>query len=103
MVCGINNNWPLADFEIHEIDEALENVQQFCGDWPEAKLIGMIAPSLNSTKNAIEPRSPQFFKTSFALLAKTCKNCHRETDHAFNVVTVPDLPPVVNQDFKPVQ
>lgn len=99
---GINNNWPLADFEIQEIEEALEDVQKFCNDRPEVKFIGMIAPALDSAKNAIEQESPQLFKSSFAFLTQTCNNCHRETDHAFNVVTVPSELPVTNQDFKPV-
>ena len=29
---GQNQNWPLADFEIHEIEEALEDIQKFCID-----------------------------------------------------------------------
>lgn len=100
---GINNNWPLANFEIQEIEEALEDVQKFCNDRPEIKFIGMIAPALDSTKNSIAHKSPQLFKSSFVLLTETCNNCHRETDHAFNVVTVPTELPVANQDFKPVQ
>src|SRR5258705_5044844 len=43
---GQNDNWELADFEIHEIQEALEDVQKFCNDRPEAKSITMINPAL---------------------------------------------------------
>jgi len=100
---GINNNWPLADFEIQEIEEALEDVREFCKDRPEVKVIGMITPALDSTKNSIQRKNLTLFKSSFLLLTNTCNNCHRETDHAFNVVTVPTELPVVNQDFKPVQ
>jgi hypothetical protein len=100
---GINNNWPLADFEIHEIEEALEDVQKFCSDRPEVKSIGMITAALDSTKNSIQQKNPSLFKSNFLLLTATCNNCHKATDHAFNVVTVPTEPPVANQDFKPVQ
>src|SRR5437762_7660110 len=95
---GINNNWPLADFEIHEIEEALEDLRKFCTDRPEVKEIGMITPALDSTKNSIQRKNLALFKNSFLLLTNTCNNCHKETNHAFNVVTVPTELPVVNQD-----
>ena len=100
---GKNSNWPLADFEIHEIEEALEDVQKFCRDRPEVKAMAMITPALDSTKNSIQQKSLPLFKNSFLLLTTTCNNCHKATDHAFNVVTIPTQLPVVNQDFKSAQ
>ena len=97
---GLNQNWKLADFEIQEIQEALEDIKQFNSDRPEAKDIGMINPAMDSVKNAIKQKNYQQFKSSFTLLTNTCNNCHRTTDHAFNVVTIPTGLPVVNQDFK---
>lgn len=99
---GINKNWELAAFELHEIEEALEDVRKFCSDRPEIKAIGMINPALDSTKNSIQQKNPSSFKGSFHLLTASCNNCHRATDHAFNVITVPTEWPVVNQDFNPV-
>src|ERR1700746_2670892 len=29
---GQNQNWPLADFEVHEILESLDDIRQFCQD-----------------------------------------------------------------------
>lgn len=100
---GQNQNWPLADFEVHEIQEALEDVQKFCSDRPEIKAIGMINPAIDSIDNAIQQKSSQLFKNSFILLTNTCNNCHKATDHGFNVVTIPTNLPAVNQEFKPVQ
>jgi hypothetical protein len=98
---GQNQNWPLADFEVHEIQEALEDVQQFCTDRPEIKAIGMINPAIDSINNAIQQKSSALFRSSFILLTNTCNKCHQATDHGFNVVTIPTNLPVVNQDFKP--
>jgi hypothetical protein len=100
---GQNQNWKLANFEVHEIQEALEDVQKFCSDRPEVKAIGMINPAIDSVNNSIQQRSLQLFKSSFIVLTNTCNNCHKATEHEFNVVTVPTNLPVVNQDFKPVQ
>src|SRR6266498_5121494 len=100
---GQNQNWPLADFEMHEIKEALEDVQKFCSDRPEVKAMGMINPAIDSVANAVRQKNLQLFKSSFILLTNTCNNCHKATEHRFNVVTVPTSLPVANQDFKPVQ
>ena len=100
---GQNQNWPLADFEVHEIGEALEDIKKFCSDRPEVAAVGMINAAVDSVNNAIQQKDLQLFKGSFILLTNTCNNCHKATDHGFNVVTIPTNPPVVNQDFKPVK
>jgi len=100
---GISNNWPLADFEIHEIEETLEDLQKFCGERPEVKSIATIIPALDSTKYSVQQKNLTLFKNSFLSLTAACNNCHKVTNHSFNVVTVPTGLPVVNQDFKPVQ
>ncbi|MBO9202611.1 MULTISPECIES: hypothetical protein [Niastella] len=99
---GTNNNWKLADFEVHEIQEALEAIQQFNTDRPEAKEIGMINPAIDSVNSAIKQLNQQLFRSSYILLTNTCNNCHRATQHEFNVITIPANPPISNQNFKPV-
>ena len=99
---GQNQNWPLADFEIHEIQESLDDIRNFCGDRPEVKSLSMIDPPIDSISKAILQKNSELFKTDFVILTNTCNTCHRATDHGFNVVTIPTSLPVVNQDFKPV-
>jgi len=97
---GQNQNWPLADFEIHEIQESLDDIDEFCKDRPEVKSIGMLRPAIDSVTNSIQQKNLQLFEKSFSLLTTTCNNCHKATDHGFNVVTIPTSPPVSNQDFR---
>jgi hypothetical protein len=97
---GQNQNWPLANFEIHEIQESLDDIDEFCKDRPEVKSIGMLKPAIDSVAGAIRQRDLQSFKNSFSLLTNTCNTCHKATDHGFNVVIIPTDPPVSNQDFK---
>ena len=97
---GQNQNWPLADFEIHEIQESLDDIEEFCKDRPEVKSIGMLKPAIDSVTDAIHQKNLQSFKNSFSLLTNTCNNCHKATDHGFNVVIIPTNPPVSNQDFR---
>lgn len=98
---AINNNWPLADFEVHEIKEALDDIRQYCKDRPEIKALEMIDAPLDSVVNSIGQRDINSFKSNFVSLTGSCNKCHQATEHGFNIVVIPSAPPVVNQDFKP--
>jgi hypothetical protein len=98
---GINENWELAGFEIHEIEEALEDLQKFCTDRPEAKEIKIMNLPMDSVSAAIQNKNLGSFKKSYTLLTNTCNNCHKVTQHEFNIVTIPAAVPVSNQSFKP--
>lgn len=97
---GQNENWKLADFEVHEIMEAIEDIQKFQTQRKESQMLGMINPALDSINNAIQQKNPAFFKRSYTLLTNTCNNCHRATNFEFNVVKIPDTQAFSNQDFK---
>lgn len=96
---GNAGNWKLADFEIGEIKESLDDVEKYCTDRPEISSLPMIRPAIDSLGKAIGAQNPAAFKTSFVLLTNTCNNCHRATKHEFNVIKVPDTPPITNQVF----
>jgi len=97
---GQNQNWELADFELHEIMEALDDIKTFNTDRPEVKSLSMIYAPLDSLNKSVQEKNLSSFKSNFVLLTATCNNCHHDTDHGFNVIKVPDTPPFSNQDFK---
>jgi hypothetical protein len=97
---GKNENWELANFEIEEIQESLDDIQQYCADSPSIKPLPMIFAPLDSVKHAISEKNSGAFKTSFSLLTNTCNSCHQAANHAFNVIRIPDMPPVTNQVFE---
>ncbi len=98
---GQNQNWRLADFEIHEIQEALDNIRKYETVRKESQEIPLIFPALDSVNQSIQKKDPLLFKSSYTLLTKTCNQCHKTVDFAFNVVRIPDVQPFSNQDFKP--
>jgi hypothetical protein len=98
---GINKNWKLADFEVHEIGETLDDIKKYCTDRPEVKSIGMIDPAINSINEAIKKKDLTLFKKGFVVLTENCNDCHKDNQHEFNVITIPTASPVVNQEFKP--
>jgi len=97
---GQGQNWKLADFEIHEIQEIVEDIEKYQTDRKESRQIGMIKPALDSVLSAIEQKSSTAFKSSYLLLTNTCNNCHKATNFEFNQVKIPDSPPFSNQVFK---
>lgn len=96
---GQNQNWALADFEVHEIMEALDDIQKFQSERPESKLIGILNPALDSVNTAIRLQNATLFKTSYQLLTNTCNSCHSAAKFEFNVVKIPEQSPFSNQDF----
>ncbi|HEX8040693.1 MAG TPA: hypothetical protein VF490_16160 [Chryseosolibacter sp.] len=97
---GQHENWRLADFEVHEIMEAVEDIRVYQTDREESKLIGMIDQPLDSVNRAIAQRDKTFFKTAYTSLTNTCNSCHRATHFEFNIVKIPDSQPFSNQEFK---
>jgi hypothetical protein len=96
---GTAQNWKLADFEVGEIRETLDDIEQYCTDRPEVTSLPMIRPAVDSVGAAVTAGNLPAFKSAFLLLTNTCNNCHRATKHEFNVIKVPDTPPFTNQVF----
>jgi hypothetical protein len=97
---GKNQNWKLADFEMGEIQESVNDIKKYCTDRPEVRSLPMLYPALDSLNNAIKLKSLERFKSAFTGLTNTCNSCHQTTHHEFNVIKIPDTPPFTNQDFK---
>jgi hypothetical protein len=98
---GKYQNWELANFEVGEIQEALDDIPKYCSDRPEVKSLGMIMPVMYNLSNAIKEKNESKFDSSYTLLTATCNDCHKATNHGFNLIKIPDVVPVPNQIFKP--
>ena len=98
---GKSKNWKLADFEIHEIMESLDDIQQYAAERPESKKVIMLQPAIDSVNRAIKQKDTALFKGSFELLTATCNNCHNAVEYDFNKVKIPEIPPLSNQVFTP--
>ena len=96
---GINENWKLADFEIHEITEGIDNIKKYQFDRKESGLIEMINPALEQVTLAIENKDPEAFKNSYTLLTNNCNECHRDTEFEYNIVKIPTSQQFSNQGF----
>ena len=97
----VHFNWELADFEIHELMEIFEDIQNYETDRMESRSIPIIYAPLDSINFAIQQKNQKLFQRDFNLLTNTCNACHREVNFGFNVVTIPQFNPFANQDFNP--
>lgn len=93
---GRGSNWPLAAYELDELKDGFEDVNdQFGGDTVE-KAVG--AP-IAAAEKAIEARDRAAFTDAFDKLTAGCTGCHRLLDHSFIVIQRPTSLPYSDQSF----
>ena len=102
---GEAQNWELAEYEINEIKEGLEDASRLhptLDGLPIAELIraNTEAP-LDDLSKAVETKKSAEFIVAFDKLTTACNTCHIEARHAFIKIERPTLPPVSNQVFSP--
>jgi len=100
---GTKQNWKLAEFEIHEIGEILEDITRFQAQREETKSLDMIQPALDTVKAAVTARNLGEFRKAFKTLTISCNECHNVTHYEFIRVKIPDHPPYGNQAYEGIQ
>lgn len=95
---GRAGNWPLADYEVGELDDGFDDVNKLLGGGTVEKMVG--AP-IKALQKAIEDKNRAAFMTAFDRLSAGCNNCHHTLDHAFIVIQRPSLLPYSDQVFAP--
>jgi hypothetical protein len=97
---GINENWELATFQMHEIEEIFNDIQTSYPDRKETQSISIIEPSLEAMDKAISERDNEGFKKGYISLTNACNSCHQATNHEFIRIKTPTTPSFSNQEFK---
>jgi len=100
---GTGLNWKLADFEIGEIKETVDQAKEIETDRPETKSLTMLSEPINAINHDIEKQDINQFKKDYGILTQTCNTCHTANHFEFNVITIPSAPTVSDQDFKTLQ
>ena len=102
-------NWPLAAYELEELNEGMEDAAMF---HPTHKDVSLPIPQLinkmmldpvQQLGSTIKARDGNGFTPAFDALTEACNACHRATNFEFNVVTRPTMNPYSNQAFQPPQ
>jgi hypothetical protein len=95
---GRAGNWPLADYEMGELNEGFEDVNKLLGGDTVDKAVG--AP-MEALQKIIDNKDRAAFTAAFDQLTAGCNNCHRTLDHRFIAIQRPTSLPYSNQDFAP--
>jgi hypothetical protein len=106
-LAGDARNWALADYEIDEMKEGLEDVVQYFPvykDMPVGKMIeATIMSPIEEVEKAIKARDRAGFVAAFDKLTAACNSCHQAANRAFIVIQRPSTSTSTfpNQSFAP--
>lgn len=104
---GDAGNWPLAAYELDELQEGMQDAATFHPTHKDAPLpipalIGkMMNDPVQQLEKSIATRDSSEFTRAFDAVTEACNACHRATNFGFNVVTRPTANPYSNQSFQP--
>jgi hypothetical protein len=96
---GKAGNWQLAGFETREIQEGIEDIQQYCGDRHDLTAMDKFVPVLETIHVAINQKDTTLFKSTYTMLTNSCNSCHRSSHHEYIVIKTPEIPPFSNEVF----
>lgn len=104
---GEAGNWPLAGYELDELQEGFDAVVRYHPTHKDAPVpIRDAVPTIMDepiakTRQAIEKKDRRLFSASYTLLTEGCNACHQATNFGFNVVKKPAVNTFSNQSFAP--
>jgi hypothetical protein len=94
---GRAGNWPLAEYEIGELNEGFDDVNKLLGGDTVEKAVG---PQISALEKVVEAKDHAAFTAAFDKLTAGCNGCHHTLDHGFIVIQRPTtLHPYSNQSF----
>lgn len=95
---GSAGNWPLADYEIHELEEGFDDVTKLLG----GDIVDQnVAAPITALHKAVDDKSQSAFFTAFDQLNAGCNACHHTLGHGFIVIQRPTVLPYTDQAFAP--
>jgi hypothetical protein len=104
-LAGAARNWDLADHQIDELKEGLEDAAKHFPVYKEIPVGGMIEAQMTApiaeVENAVKARDRSKFVAAFDKLTAACNGCHAGSNRPFIVVQRPTTSPFPNQSFAP--
>lgn len=104
-LAGSARNWELADYQVDELKELLEDIAKRVPDYkgtPVGKMIEAVTmPPISDIESAIKNRDGTKFMAAFDRLTAACNACHEAANRSFIVVQRPATSPFPNQSFAP--
>jgi hypothetical protein len=106
-IAGREANWPLAKYELHQLQEALDRVVQNWPRWKGLPLGGMVEAvekgPMAVVAEAIEAKDAARFGAAMGQLADGCNACHQAANVGMVVIKAPDAASFPDQVFRPAK
>lgn len=102
---GVAENWELADFYLHEIEETVEDMMKanlVKNDQPLTPLLeALLVPEIEQLENVVDDANGETFLRHYDLLVNACNVCHANTGYGYIQMQRPERPAFSNQRFEP--
>jgi hypothetical protein len=102
---GDAENWELADYMMHELEEVAERIVELHPDYediPVGSLFAQMAtPAIEDAERAIEATDRDAFVAAFDRLTTSCNACHAASNRTAIVIQRPTTPPLTNLRYAP--
>jgi hypothetical protein len=104
-LAGKARNWPLAEYERHNLQGAFNRMAVAIPDYNGTKLTDMLdaftKQPFDDLTAAIKAQDEARFAKAYGELTDGCNSCHQSTDHAMVVIKVPEAAAFPDQTFGP--
>ncbi len=105
---GTKANWPLAAYELNEIQESLDDAMQlYPNEFKEVRvplpelIRAMTKPAIAQVQEAIQQKNEKSFVQAYQALSVSCSNCHAAANDPFIRIKVPAAGMFSDQEFAP--
>ena len=102
---GNARNWELADYQVDELKETLEDAGKLIPDYkgvPVRSMIDNLAmPPIEGIEGAIKAKDLTKFVAAYDKLTSACNSCHEGSKRSFIVIQRPAGTAFPNQSFAP--
>jgi len=104
-LAGNAGNWDLADYQIDELKEGLEDAAKYVPDLKGLPVAGMIEstvmPQIGDVEKAIKAKDRGRFAAAYDKLTAACNTCHHSAGRPYIVIQRPAHSVFPNQSFAP--
>ena len=97
-MAGNLRNWPLADYELVQMNTSLQDARTLFPNVPKADTRSMIQPA-EAIRSAISAKDGARFDKAYAAFTAACNRCHEAEGLGFIDIRVPLTSPIMTSPF----
>ncbi len=100
---GLEGNWKLAGFYLHELEEQAEKIVEAGVHEDEVDVSQLtqqlLVSQIEELETSVEAGNSPEFESGYLELVDRCNSCHQTSKHGFIQIKVPELSMFKNQEY----